>query len=128
VEDSDVERDCGWVDVLHPDEKRSLARGRLVIVESPGQDQHPGEERVAAAPVMQLSVTNPTEKSPIEWSGRIESLRVETDLDPGAEYRIRFETNGETRAIRLDGVDGERAAVTSADGQLPAVWVELGGH
>jgi hypothetical protein len=121
-----MDRDCGWVELLPLDGETASGRGRLLISDSPDQ------AGVQAAQVLQPSADSPNEPASSEWTGRIEALRADTELVPDQRYRLRFELNDEVRQVLLEAVDaaeGEGTAwVRSCDGQLPAVWVELGGH
>lgn len=121
-----MDRDCGWVEVLPLEADTVLARGRLLISDSADQSG------VQAAQVLQPSVPSPNEPALVEWTGRLETLRVDAELPADRPYRLRFESNDEVRDVLLEAVDtaedGGTATVRSRDGQLPAVWFELGGH
>ena len=123
---SGMERDCGWVELLPADRDDAIARGHLFVTLAAAPQPAPG---VGLGARGQL---DPVES---RWRGRVASLRlVQAEaLNAGGRYRLRFESNAQTVLVTVSDLDagdenGGAVSVVSADGELPAMLLEVGGE
>ena len=122
--DSSNYMDAGWVEVLSENTAQTVARGRVLV-----------EREAYSSAAAAMNTQSPiAESERVAWRGRLDPLRPAAAgaIRPG-RYRVRFERNGQELMVNLEGWESMAAGrgsarLRSADGELPSVLLELGGH